>query len=138
MKDLICIAAGIIGGAIASAFGGWDPLMKALIICMCVDYATGAILALIFHKSPKSEKGGYSSAVGVKGFFKKCGILLGVIICVQADKVMGTNFARDAACVGFALNDTLSVVENLGLMGVPMPEKVTKALEVFKNKEEQK
>lgn len=137
MKDLICIAAGIIGGAIASAFGGWDPLLKALIICMCVDYATGAILALVFHKSPKSEKGGYSSSVGVKGFFKKCAILLGVIICVQIDKVMGTNFARDAACIGFALNDMLSVVENLGLMGVPMPKKVTKALEVFKSKEEE-
>ena len=54
VKDMICTAIGVIGGAIASAFGGWNAALLALIICMAVDYITGIIVALVFHNSPKS------------------------------------------------------------------------------------
>lgn len=137
MRDIVCTLVGLAGGTIAAALGGWDTTLQVLIICMAIDFLSGAILALVFQKSPKSPSGGYSSSIGAKGFFKKCAILLGVVVCCQIDKLIGTDFARDAGCIGFAFNEILSIVENLGLMGVPMPKKVMKALDAFMSKEEE-
>ena len=53
MKEYFCTAVGLIGGAIASLYGGWDAALQTLIICMAVDYITGLIVAGVFHASPK-------------------------------------------------------------------------------------
>jgi phage-related holin len=52
---------------VASLFGGWNSAIAALLICMAVDYATGLIVAGVFHASPKSPGGGLESQVGWKG-----------------------------------------------------------------------
>ena len=56
-------------------------------------------------------------------------MLLFVLVAVQMDKVLGADYVRDAVCVGFCTNEVLSITENLGLAGVPMPQAVVKALE---------
>lgn len=129
MKQDICTIAGLIGGAAAWAFGGWDTALAALVVCMGVDYLSGSIVALVFHRSSKTETGAYNSAYGIKGLFKKCLMLLFVAVAVQMDKLMGTAYIRDAVCIGFCANEVLSIIENLGLAGIPMPEAVKKALE---------
>lgn len=129
MKETICTLFGLLGSALCWAFGGWDAAMTALVICMSVDYISGSLVALVFHNSRKSETGSYNSAYGLKGLCKKCLMLLFVIVAVQADRLMGGDFVRDAVCIGFSTNEILSIVENLGLAGIPMPQAVVKALE---------
>ena len=129
MKQMICTALGLAGSMLAAAFGGWDKALIALVICMAVDYASGSIVALVFHNSRKSESGAYNSTYGLKGLCKKGLMLLFVIVAVQVDRLMGSEYVRDAVCIGFCTNEVLSIVENLGLAGVPMPQAVVKALE---------
>lgn len=57
MKNEICAAIGIVGGAIASLLGGWDTALQTLIIFMAIDYITGLIVAGVFHTSPKTKTG---------------------------------------------------------------------------------
>lgn len=134
MKQEICTLAGLIGGVAAWAFGGWDTALAALVVCMGVDYLSGSIVALVFHRSSKTETGTYNSAYGIKGLFKKCLMLLFVAVAVQMDQLMGTAYIRDAVCIGFCANEILSIIENLGLAGIPMPEAVKQALEQLKKK----
>lgn len=129
MKESICTALGVVGAAVSWAFGGWDAAMAALMVCISVDYISGSIVALVFHKSTKSETGAYNSAYGLKGLCKKGLMLLFVLVAVQIDKLLGSDYVRDAVCIGFCSNEILSIVENLGHAGVPMPQAVVKALE---------
>ena len=134
MKETACTLAGVIGSAICWAFGGWDAAIGALLICMAVDYVSGSLVALVFHKSTKTDSGAYNSAYGLKGLCKKCMMLLFVLVAVQVDLVLNTDYVRDAVCIGFCTNEILSIIENLGLAGIPMPQAVTKALEQLQNK----
>ena len=134
MKQTVCTVLGLVGSGIAWAFGGWDTALMALLICMGVDYISGSIVALVFHNSRKTESGSYNSAYGLKGLCKKGLMLLFVLVAVQMDRLMGADYVRDAVCIGFCVNEVLSIVENLGLAGVPMPQAVTKALEQLQSK----
>ena len=134
MKDTVCTVFGILGSAICWAFGGWDAAMTTLLVCICVDYLSGSIVALVFHNSNKTESGAYNSAYGLKGLCKKGLMLLFVLVAVQVDRVLGADYVRDAVCIGFSVNEILSIIENLGLAGIPMPEAVIKALEQLQKK----
>ena len=134
MKSSVCTALGFLGGLISWAFGGWDAAMAALRVCMGVDYLSGSIVALVFHKSSKSESGSYNSIYGIKGLFKKGLMLLFVLVAVQIDTLLGVAYVRDAVCVGFCCNEILSITENLGLAGIPLPQIVVKALEQLQKK----
>lgn len=134
MKETICTTLGVVGGWIAWAFGGWDAAMAALLVCIAVDYISGSIVALVFQKSTKSETGAYNSAYGLQGLCKKGLMLLFVLVAVQIDRLLGADYVRDAVCIGFCSNEILSIVENLGLAGVPMPQAVIKALEQLQKK----
>ena len=134
MKERICTLAGLAGSAIAAAFGGWDAAMMALTVCISVDYVSGSLVALVFHNSSKTESGSYNSSYGMKGLCKKCMMLLFVMVAVQIDILMGADYIRDAVCIGFCTNEILSIVENLGLAGIPMPKTVINALEQLQKK----
>ena len=135
MKEKICTILGLIGSALCWAFGGWDASIVALLVCMAVDYASGSMVALVFHNSNKTETGTYNSSYGLKGLCKKGMMLLFVLVAVQIDKLLGTAYARDAVCIGFCSNEVLSIIENLGLAGIPMPQAITKALEQLQKKD---
>ena len=134
MKQYLCTAVGVLGATAAWAFGGWDTALVALLICMGVDYVSGSVVALVFHKSNKTESGAYNSAYGLKGLCKKGLMLLFVLVAVQMDQLLGSDYVRDAVCIGFSMNEILSITENLGLAGVPMPDVITKALDQLQKK----
>lgn len=136
MKDGICTAIGIVGSTIASFFGGFDAALITLLIFMGVDYATGLIVAGVFHKSEKTENGALESRAGWKGLCRKGVSLLVVLVACRLDMIMGSNFIRDATVIAFISNETISIIENAGLMGVPIPSVITKAIEVLKKKSE--
>ena len=58
-----------------------------------------------------------------------------MLVAVQIDRLLGVTYVRDAVCIGFSVNEILSIVENLGLAGIPMPQAVAKALEQLQSKE---
>lgn len=136
MKNLICTCMGTVGAAIADLFGGWNASLTTLIIFMIIDYVSGLIVAGVFKASTKTESGALESNAGWKGLFKKGMTLLLVLIAYRLDLAIGTNYIRDAVCIGFIANESISIIENAGLMGIPIPAAVTKAIDVLKNKSE--
>ena len=127
----------LIGGAIASLYGGWDAELQTLIICMAVDYITGLIVAGVFHASPKTKTGTLESRAGWKGLCRKGMSLLIVLVACRMDAVMGSSFVRDAVVIGFIANETLSIIENAGLMGVPIPKALARAVDILKQRSEE-
>ena len=136
MKTGICTAVGVVGGFIASLFGGWDAALTTLLIFMGVDYATGLIVAGVFHRSQKSTDGALESRAGWKGLCRKGTTLLVVLVACCLDLVTGSTFIRDATIIAFVANETISIIENAGLMGVPIPAVVVKAIDILKQKAE--
>lgn len=135
MKASILTATGVTGSFITGAFGGWDKGLITLVIFMAIDYVTGLMVAGVFKKSKKSENGALESRAGFKGLCKKCMVLLFVLIAHRLDFMLGANYIRDAVIIAFIANETVSVVENAGLMGVPIPAIITKAIDVLNKKE---
>lgn len=138
MKSKICTIIGIIGSFIASLFGGWDTALVTLIMFMCIDYVSGLIVAGVFHKSKKSETGALESTAGWKGLCRKCMTLLFVLIAYRLDLAIGVSYIRDAVIIGFMANELISIVENAGLMGVPLPAVIQNAIDILTKKSDQK
>lgn len=136
MKTTLLSALGMVGAAVAGVFGGWTGGLTTLVIFMGVDYVTGLLVAGVFHASEKTEGGGLESRAGWKGLIRKGCTLLIVLVASRLDILLETDFVRDAVVIGFCANEVLSIVENMGLMGVPLPKALTKAIEVLKNKAE--
>lgn len=134
MKTAICTSIGITGSIIASLFGGWTASLTTLLIFMGIDYVSGLILAGVFHKSPKTETGALESRAGLKGLIRKCTMLLFVLISHRLDMAIGANYIRDAVCITFIANELISIVENAGLMGIPIPALITNAIDILKKK----
>ena len=136
MKEGICTGIGIIGSFIASLFGGWDAALITLIAFMGIDYITGLLVAGVFHKSQKTENGSLESLAGWKGLCRQGVSLLIVLVACRLDMVIGSSFIRDATVIAFVANETISIIENAGLMGVPIPSVITSAIEVLKKRGE--
>ena len=136
MKTGILTSIGVAGGAVAALFGGWDTAIFTLLIFMGIDYVTGLMVAGIFHRSSKSETGALESRAGWKGLCRKGMTLLIVIIAHRLGLMLGTTVIRDAVVIAFVANETISIIENAGLMGVPIPSVIVKAIEVLKKKAE--
>lgn len=134
MKSSICTATGVIGGFVASLFGGWGAALTTLVIFMGIDYLSGLLVAGVFHNSSKTESGALESKAGWKGLCRKGMTLLIVLIGYRLDLAIGVNYIKDAVTIAFIANETISIVENAGLMGVPMPEIITKAIDVLNSK----
>lgn len=138
MKEGFLTTVGVIGSFIAGLFGGWDTALATLVLFMAIDYITGIVVAGVFHNSPKTETGALKSNTGFKGLCKKGMMLLFVLIAVRLDITIGTNYIRDCVCIAFITNELLSIIENAGLMGVPIPAVITKAIDVLKDKSDSK
>jgi toxin secretion/phage lysis holin len=136
MKEGLCTMIGVIGSGIAALFGGWDAALVTLIIFMGIDYFTGLIVAGVFHNSTKTENGALESKAGWKGLCRKGVTLLIVLVACRLDLIMGSTFIRDAVIIAFIANETISIIENAGLMGVPIPSVIVKAIDVLTKKAE--
>lgn len=136
MKEKLCAIIGVIGSGISAVFGGWNAGLTTLLIFMGIDYITGLIIAGVFHRSGKTESGALESHAGWKGLCKKGVTLLIVLVACRLDMIMGSNFIRDTVSIAFIANETISIIENAGLMGIPIPAVIIQAIEVLKKKSE--
>lgn len=134
---LILAAVGAtLSGVIAILWGGWSQPMTVLVILMGLDYVSGLSVALVFRRSPKTESGGASSIIGLKGLLRKLFLIVIVAAAYQIDKIIGTAYLRDAVAIAFIANEALSLLENAGLMGIPIPRVLLKSIDVLKGKSE--
>lgn len=134
IKAIICTIVGLAGAAVAALFGGWTEAMTILCILMALDYIGGLLVAGIWHRSPKTETGGLESRAGAKGLIRKLFILALVAVAHFVDRLVGTNYIRDAVAIAFSLNEIISILENAGLMGIPIPKALQKGLELLRQK----
>ncbi len=136
MKNIFYTLVGIVGSLFASLFGGWDAAIVTLIIFMAVDYITGLIVAGVFHASNKSPNGSLESRAGWKGLCRKGVTLLVVLVATRLDMAIGTTYIRDAVVIAFVANEAVSIIENAGLMGIPIPEVIIRMIDVLKKHSE--
>jgi toxin secretion/phage lysis holin len=133
MKENICTVIGVIGGFLTTLIGGWDNALITLIIFMAIDFVTGFVTAAM-GKSKHSDTGKLNSKAGWVGLAKKFCVVLMVVVAVRIDILLGTTYIRDATCIGFCVNELLSIVENASLMGIPFPDAIKKAIDVLQKK----
>lgn len=136
IRAFFTAAVGAVGAGISTAFGGWTSAMTTLLIFMSIDYLTGLMVAGIFKRSQKTKNGALESRAGFKGLCRKGVMLLIVLVACRLDIELHTTYIRDAVCIAFIVNETISIIENAGLMGVPIPKVITKAIELLRSKEE--
>lgn len=117
-----------VGGAIASFFfGGWSSLLTILLTFVTFDYVTGFAAA--------AKEGKLNSEVGWWGIAKKVGIFVIVAVAHLVDQALGdAHLFRDAAIFFFLANELLSMIENAGRIGVPIPPVMQRAVEVLRGK----
>ena len=133
-REFTCFIFGAIGSAVTYLFGGWSEGMATLVTLMAIDYITGLLVAGIFKKSSKTTGGGLNSNVGFKGLVKKFVVLMVVASMYRLDVLLDVDYLMNLSVLGFALNELISITENAGLMGIPLPHAVTKAIELLNTK----
>lgn len=137
MKYKIFTALALAGSALAELFGSWDMALETLLLLMAADWITGGILLpAVFGKSPKSPNGALESRAGWKGLCRKGMTLFYILIAARMDRLLGMDYIRNAVCIGFIANELLSIVENAGLMGVPLPAMIRKVIDILKENAE--
>ena len=126
-----------LGAWAVEALGGWDNSLQTLIAFMAIDYVLGILIALIWHKSQKTADGRFESHASLKGLIRKFSVLIIVFIAVKLDTVLHDNgYVRTAVIMFFITNEGFSIIENLGIMGVPMPEVIKDAFAAIKKQSE--
>lgn len=125
MKEISNSIIAVICTGLIYLLGGLDVALTCLLIAIVLDYVSGLIKAFVTKN--------LSSKIGVKGIIKKVSILLIVMLAVLIDRVTGeTGSIRTLVIYYFVANEGLSILENLGQAGVPIPQSIKKALKVMK------
>ena len=126
MKNFINFITGTLATVLVYFLGGWDIALQTLLIVIVLDYITG-ICKAIYNKK-------INSSVGLKGIMKKVGYLIIVAVAVILDRIAGnTGAIRTLVIYFFVANEGISILENWGGMGLPLPQKLTDTLEQLKN-----
>lgn len=126
MKNFINFITGTLATALVYFLGGWDIALQILLTVIIIDYISGVCRA-IYNKKLNSK-------VGLKGIVKKVGYLLIVMLAVILDRIMGnTGAIRTLVIYFFVANEGISILENWGDMGLPLPQKIFDVLEQLKS-----
>lgn len=128
MQLVVCLASALFGSVLTFSFGMWSESLTFLLVAIAVDYITGVTAAI-------REKRGLNSVVGAWGLAKKGIMLLVVLLAHRIDVLLGLETAAMGAAIYFYIaNELISITENLGRIGVPLPDKLRELIEILKNK----
>ena len=125
MKETICTILATLATALVWLFGGIDVSMQCLLVAIAIDYVSGIIKAFTTKT--------LDSRIGFRGIVKKVGVLCIVCLAVLLDRITGESGAiRTLVIYYFVANEGLSIVENLSIVGLPIPQTIKKALKALK------
>ena len=132
MRDVITTmqcAFAALGGALGAVLGGWDGFLYALIVFVVVDYLTGVMVAILNQN--------LSSTVGFHGIMKKVVIFFLVAVghIIDAYVIQNGSVIRTAVIFFYLSNEGISILENVSLLGLPVPQKLKDVLEQLKDHE---
>ena len=122
-----------VGGGLLSLLGGWDVMLRTLVVCMAADFVTGVAVAAL-GRSDKSRTGRISSNSALLGLMKKGFELLVILVAAQLEAATGIDYIRNAAVCFFIGTEGISILENGGLLGVPLPAGMRRWFEVLRDK----
>lgn len=129
-EDIFCAIFASLGTFLIYLFGGFDVAMQSLLIAIVLDYISGLIKA--YNNKVLSSK------IGFRGIVKKLGILVLVMIAVVVDRITGESGAiRTLIIYYFVANEGLSIIENLGEAGLPIPKILKNALKNLKKENDE-
>ena len=129
-RGLITLKAAVAAvlGTLSTLLGGWDVALQVLVVLVALDYISGVVAA--FHlKEVNSYKGFW-------GIVKKIMLFIPVAVATMLDVVIGQEILRNLAIWFYIANEGISILENLGKIGVLVPPGITDALEQLKGKGE--
>ena len=138
MKVKFCSIVGVIGSSVMAFVDKGGAALETLVIFMIIDYITGISVAVFWRRSGNTKRGLLKSEAGWRGLCKK-GMILGfVLIGNRLDILLDTNYVMNTICIGYAMNELISIMENAGLMGIPLPAVVQGIIEVLSDEDFQK
>lgn len=117
----------VTGSIFTYLFGGWSELLALFFFVLILDYLSGIGASVIEGK-------GLSSSVGYKGLIKKFAIVLIIVLASLMDKAMQTDIIMSGAIYFFLANELISVIENYGRMGLPLPNQIKNMITILKDK----
>jgi toxin secretion/phage lysis holin len=115
------------GSAIAFFFGEWSQMLMLFFFVIVMDYLTGFMAAIV-------EKN-LSSAIGYKGLIKKFGMVLVVALAYQLDQFTGQSVIMTGAIFFFIANELVSITENYGRIGLPLPPQLKNVIKILRDKQ---
>ena len=135
--DKLVKAVAAAAGAVAGLFGEWNTMLTILATAMALDYVSGLIVAAC-GRSPKTEGGRLSSKAGFAGIARKALMMLLVGLATLIDQALGSEAMvfQTSLTFYYIANEGLSILENAALLNVRFPEKLKRALESMREKEE--
>lgn len=123
-------------GILTFLYGGWSVLLAILVALVVIDYITGMLASAL--------KGELRSNVGLLGVARKVFIFAMVTVAHLIDLLLIENGVESSevvmtmVIVFYAINEILSITENAGRIGLPVPEYIKNAIEILKNKKNNK
>lgn len=124
---LVNTGAGFIGAIVSYAYGGWSEALSFLLLVIAIDIVTGMYASI-------KEGHGLSSTIGSSGLAKKGLMLLVILLAHRMDVLMETNVVMTGAVYFYIANELVSIVENYGRIGLPLPERVKSIIAILKGR----
>ncbi|MEC0089179.1 phage holin family protein [Paenibacillus macquariensis] len=123
-------ASGLVGAVIAFTFGGWNQLLSIFLVVILIDYITGVLAAI-------KDKTGLNSKIGFWGITRKALMFIVILLAHQMDILLGQDLGvvKSGAIYFYMANELISITENYGRLGLPLPNKVTRIIKILKNKD---
>lgn len=118
-----------VAGSVAGYLLGWNGLVETLLAAMAIDYATGVLAAYRYKRKHPVSKRGPNSRIGALGIIRKVSILCIVALAHYLDAAMGTSAVHTVVIWFYIGNEGLSIIENAGKAGAPIPKRLTETLE---------
>lgn len=119
---------GIVGSVVTFAFGGWSQLLTFFLVAITVDYITGVAASL-------REGQGLNSNTGFWGIARKVFMLFIIMLGHQMDLLLETDMIMSGAIYFYLANELISITENYGRLGLPLPQKIRDMIQILKQKD---
>lgn len=133
-KTILSTVIGVLGSILTNIVGKITINFETLLLFMLIDLLSGFICAAIFKQSTKTDSGGLSSTAMTKGIAKKVGMLLLIAVAYRVGLALGTAYLRDAVVIALIVEEAISILENLGKMGIKIPSVLSEAIDVLNKK----